>query len=132
MTEDERWQYICNLDEEYLNGGVILSEWSSFLVKDSDMAFIHKAFLSCIMTSMAGVECHLRHEYTQEATNKDFSLAQLIEYAPIEQDLKKELHEIRRFRNKWVHVRDPFDDASLLSDPECYLFKIEEIAKKSG
>ena len=34
MTEEDKWTYIVNLDEELLKGGVILSEWTTFLAKE--------------------------------------------------------------------------------------------------
>lgn len=39
MTEQDKWDYINKLDEELLKGGVALSEWSVFLVQDTDIAF---------------------------------------------------------------------------------------------
>lgn len=30
MTEEQKWDYINQLDEELLRGGVILSEWTTF------------------------------------------------------------------------------------------------------
>jgi len=35
-----REEYILQLDDELLVGGVILSEWSACLVRDADEAFV--------------------------------------------------------------------------------------------
>lgn len=34
MTHDEKLNLIINLDEELLKGGVALSEWATFLIRD--------------------------------------------------------------------------------------------------
>ena len=39
MTEDERWAHLVALDDELLKGGVIHSEWCTFIVRDADTAF---------------------------------------------------------------------------------------------
>lgn len=41
MTEEEKWRYLFDLDDDHLHGGVILSEWATFLIKDADLAFVH-------------------------------------------------------------------------------------------
>jgi len=46
-------------------------------------------------------------------------------------NLKFELHELRRFRNKWVHVNDPHNDGDLIERPEYHVNELEEVAKKS-
>ncbi len=33
MAEEQKWDYINKLDEEFLLGGVTLSEWTTFLAK---------------------------------------------------------------------------------------------------
>jgi len=43
MTEQERWDYLVKLDEKFLVGGVILSEWCSMIVREADTAFAHGA-----------------------------------------------------------------------------------------
>lgn len=39
MTEEQKRDYILQLDEELLLGGVMLSEWTTFLAKDAETAF---------------------------------------------------------------------------------------------
>lgn len=46
-------------------------------------------------------------------------------------DLKIALHELRSYRNKWVHVRDPANDSDLLDRPEYHESELEEVAKTS-
>lgn len=125
MSED-RWQYLANLDESLLQGGVILSEWSSFIVRDADIAFVHGAHLSCIISALAGVESHLR----SETESRDKRLVDLINNSGLDPDLTKELHELRKYRNKWVHVSDPLDDQKLLDNPEEHEKDLEEMARR--
>jgi hypothetical protein len=125
MTENAKWDYLIQLDEELLKGGVILSEWCSFIVRESDTAFAKGANLACIITALSGVETYLRSEYSD---NPRKSLSELIKQSPINKDLKAEIHRLRRFRNRWVHVSDPWDDETLLNHPEEFEQELEEMA----
>ncbi len=51
MTEEKKWDYIGKLDDKLLVGGVMLSEWSTFLIKDADTAFCSGANLAAILIS---------------------------------------------------------------------------------
>jgi len=125
MTED-RWQYLAELDERLLQGGVILSEWATFLIRDADTAFVAGANLACIITALAGIETHLRGEGGSRSTR----LVQLINDSDLEQDLKQELQILRKYRNKWVHVAEPWSDDSLLESPGAHEAELEEMARR--
>lgn len=126
MTEEDKWQYLVDLDERLLRGGVILSEWASFLIKDADMAFVTGAHLASIITGLAGVETHLRGE----GGSSKQRLVELIDESALEEDLKQELQILRKYRNKWVHVTDPWDDDTLLESPEKHGVELEEMARR--
>jgi len=126
MTEVQKWAYLAELDETLLKGGVILSEWATFLVKDADLAFVGGAYLSFIITALAGIETHLRGE---GGTDKK-RLTDLITESDLEEDLKQDLQILRRYRNKWVHVAEPWEDEALLQEPEKYEVELEEMAKR--
>lgn len=126
MTEEEKWAYLIELDEKLLQGGAILSEWATFLIKDADLAFVSGANLASIITAIAGIETHLRSE---EGTCKQH-LVELIEQSDLEEDLKRELQILRKFRNKWVHVAEPWEDNSLLESPEQHEAELGEMAKR--
>lgn len=131
MTEREKWDYIINLDEELLLGGAILSEWTTFLAKDAETAFCSGANLSSILTCQAAIESHLRFDYFDPKESKDWGFYLLIENSSLDDDLKSELHELRKFRNKWVHVKDPTDDSDLLERPEYHESELQEFAYKT-
>ncbi|MFM0158928.1 hypothetical protein P0D75_11485 [Paraburkholderia sediminicola] len=115
MNIDERWAHLTDLDEELLKGGVILSEWCSFIVREADAAFAHGAHLATILTVVSGIETYLRSEYAARGRER---LVDLIEHSPISDELKADLHRLRKYRNRWVHVDDPWCDGSLIEKPE--------------
>lgn len=131
MSEQERWDYIAELDEKLLKGGVVLSEWTTFLAKDAETAFCSGANLSSILTCQAALESHLRYEYFDVKESKGWSFYQLIEKSSLSQEFKSELHELRKYRNKWVHVDDPSADSDLLSKPDYHEEEIMHFAKKA-
>jgi hypothetical protein len=125
MNEEERWNHLVYLDEELLKGGVILSEWCSFIVREADMAFARGAFLASILTAVSGIETYLRSEYGNNETER---LYDLINRASIDNNLKKDLHTLRTYRNKGVHVNDPWNDENLIESPEKFQKELEEMA----
>ena len=125
MTSDDRWDYLIALDEELLKGGVILSEWCSFIVREADTAFAGGAHLASVLVAVSGVETYLRSEYS---AGKRERLATLIDTSPIDPILKEDLHTLRKYRNKWVHVDDPWNDGALLEKPEEIENEQEEMA----
>ncbi len=131
MTEEDKWKYIIDLDNELLKGGVILSEWTTFLVKDAETAFCADANLSSILSCQAAIESHLRYEYFDPKESKRWGFYDLIEKSLLPTGLKTELHELRKFRNNWVHVENPSDDSDLLKRPEYHENELAQFAKKS-
>lgn len=129
MTEEQKWDYINQLDEELLLGGVILSEWTTFLAKDAETAFCSGAYLASILASQAAIESHLRYEYFNFADTKRWSFYDLIEKINLDSELTKELHDLRKYRNKWIHVNDPSNDNELLEKPEYYEAELADFSK---
>jgi hypothetical protein len=113
------------LDEELLKGGVILSEWCSFIVREADTAFTSGAHLASILAAVSGVEAYLRSEYS---AGKRERLATLIDSSLIDTMLKQDIHTLRKYRNKWVHVDDPWSDGGLLQKPVETENELEEMA----
>lgn len=125
MTEDERWKHLNELDDALLKGGVVLSGWCTFIVQEADLAFAKGAMLASILTAVSGIETYLRSEYS--STNKD-TLFNLIKNAPIEEQLKEDLHTLRKYRNNWVHVEEPWQDLELERTSEPLMCELEEMA----
>lgn len=125
MTPESRWEKLCELDDELLKGGVILSEWCSLIVRETDIAFVHGAHLAAILTAVSGIETYLRSEYS--STGKE-RLVELINQAGLDAGLRDDLHALRRYRNKWVRVDEPWNDAHLLEKPEAMELELEQMA----
>ncbi|WP_046567200.1 hypothetical protein [Paraburkholderia fungorum] len=125
MNIDERWSHLTDLDEELLKGGVILSEWCSFIVREADTAFVYGTHLAAILTIVSGIETYLRSEYEVRGRER---LVDLIEHSPISDDLKADLHRLRKYRNRWVHVDDPRCDGNLIEKPEKMTRELEHMA----
>jgi len=116
---------LAALDEELLKGGVILSEWCSVIVRETDIAFVYSAHLASILTAMSGIETYLRSDYAQ---SKKERLVDLIDLSPIPNALKENLHTLRKYRNRWVHIDEPWDDAMLLEKPQTTEAELEQMA----
>lgn len=125
MDENERWSYLTKLDEELLIGGVIESEWCAFIVREADTAFAKGANLAAILTAVSGIETHLRAEHSSDPKER---LVDLIDRAAVDPELRADLHRLRRYRNKWVHISDPWDDQELLDSPERFETELEGMA----
>jgi hypothetical protein len=125
MNRAERWSHLVALDEELLKGGVILSEWCSFIVRETDTAFVNGANLASILTAVSGIETYLRSEYAQ---NSKDSLFKLINESPLDDGLKSDLQRLQKYRNKWVHVDEPWNDGSLLNTPDAQEKELEKMA----
>lgn len=125
ITEDERWAHLVALDDELLKGGVVLSEWCAFIVRDADIAFANGAHLAAILTAVSGIETYLRSEHSKTGRER---LVELINSAGIDASLKADLHALRKYRNRWVHVDRPWEDDELVEHPEAIDDELEEMA----
>ena len=128
MNENEKWAFIAALDDELLKGGTSVSEWCALIVRDCDFAFVGGANLATVITAAAAIETYLRAEY---ADGKRIRLADLIDTAPIQQELRDDIHSLRKFRNTWVHVAVPEDDEEIQRNPVVYEEQLEDWAKRA-
>lgn len=126
MTATDREAHLLSLDAELLKGGAILSEWCSEIVRQTDIAFVAGANLAAVLTAVAGAETYLRSEY---AAQKRQPLAHLIDNSTIPLELKEDLHRLRKYRNTWVHVDEPWRDEALLVEPEALSAELDEMAE---
>ncbi|MCL2119491.1 MAG: hypothetical protein FWH27_13805 [Planctomycetaceae bacterium] len=131
ITTRQKWDYINQLDEELLQGGIALSEWTTFLAKDAEIAFCSGAYIASILACQAAIESHLKYDYFNSEQTCGWSFYNLIEKSDLEDELKNNLHSLRKYRNKWIHVNDPACDEDLLEKPDYYEEELLEFAKKS-
>lgn len=104
---------------------MVLSGWCTFIVQEADIAFAKGAMLASILTAVSGIETYLRSEHS----NKDKeNLFNLINRALIDDQLKEDLHMLRKYRNDWVHVEEPWQDRELERTSEPLMAELEEMA----
>ncbi|WP_155736172.1 hypothetical protein [Pseudomonas chlororaphis] len=97
------------------------------MIRDADVAFVNEENLSCVITFLAAIEACLRSE--DVSGGKRF--VDLIINSDLDEELKAELHGLRKYRNKWVHVAAPWEDQILLDSPELFEKEIEQITRRS-
>lgn len=130
MDAKRKRQFLVALDDELLLGGAVISEWSAFLIRDADEAFIHGAHLAALITAIAAIESHLRFD-CRPAPKSWPSFFELINVNLGDSALAAELHALRRYRNQWVHVSDAADDDPLLQDPASHEAELEAMATRA-
>lgn len=80
-----------------------------------------------ILTATAAIEACLKSEYGHP--NKPHqNLASLIDDSALDEAHRADLHKLRKCRNLWVHIKDPWEDAQILDQPEKYDTELEEMA----
>ena len=125
MDSFERDQYWMDLEQELLKGGAGCSEWCTFISKDVYTAFTSGADLSTVVMSLACIETCLK---TENFVTSKQSLSSLIEEDTFLTDEEKSsLHELRQYRNKWVHMYD-VDDTEIIENEELF---VQEAEKKA-
>lgn len=124
-NDEERLAQLVALDEDILKGGLALSEWCSFIIREADMAFVKGAYLASILTAVSGIEAFLKAESGGGLNSR---LSDLIQDADLPPPLKADLHKLRNYRNKWVHIEEPLDDSKALENPNEFKLELEEMA----
>jgi hypothetical protein len=125
MNSEARQQLISSLDDELLIGGVVLSEWCARIVQETDKAFLSGADLATIITAVAAAETYFRAEF---GGDQKYNLHELVERSSLDHRLRVDLQNLRRYRNKWVHVAEPWNDDSFVKGfQECDL-ELEKMA----
>jgi hypothetical protein len=110
-----RWDYLVALDEELLQGDVMMSEYAVELLRNADVCYVSGAFVAGIVMAAAAVETWLRGELNPGGKKTFFDLIGQCGLSPAVID---EVHTLRKMRNGWVHVGDPSDDERLLEEFE--------------
>ncbi|HNX29550.1 MAG TPA: hypothetical protein PKN87_09130 [Syntrophomonadaceae bacterium] len=124
-TVEEKWNYIVLLDEELLKGGVILSEYVSELIRNADISFAYGAYWASIITVVAAIEAY----FISETDCKNKKLYEFINESDLDNKDTELLHNLRRYRNQIVHIKDPWNDEPILSSYDKFSINEEKIAK---
>jgi len=127
MNEEEKWNYIVCLDEELLKGGIIISEYVAELIRNADISYVYGAYWASIITSVAAMEAYLKSE---TADNKKI-LQDLINESGLSKTDIDLMHNLRRYRNQIVHIKEPWEDEFLLNSYGEFSCNEENIAKEA-
>lgn len=111
LDQPARRALLITLDEERQERTAVLSEWIECLLTDADTAFLAGADLAALLTALAALETFLRD---QVSSVKGGNFASLIENLDVDRETLDDLQELRRFRNRWAHVAEPWDDHDLI------------------
>lgn len=125
--EEEKWDYIIRLDEELLQGGVILNEYVSELIRNADISFVYGAYWASIITSVAAIEAYFK----SETECNDKKLFKLINESGLDNKDIELLHNLRRYRNQIVHIKNPWNDEYMLNSYDQFSSNEENIAKEA-
>lgn len=129
MDAEARWNYLNELDEELLLGGVMLSERTSVVVRHADLAYVAGASLAVLALAQAAMESHLALEYGEGPSPATKGFYDLVERSPLDPDLRAELHALRRLRNGWLHAEGPQDEEDLLARPVATEVELDAAAR---
>ena len=108
--EEDRWAWLSDLDDDLLQGGVILSDQAIVLTRNADICFASGAFVACIVMCAATVETWLRGEGDKGR------FIDLVDASDFDTVTKSKMHALRRDRNRWVHVDDPWAETDLVEE----------------
>jgi hypothetical protein len=78
--------------------------------------------------AQAAMEAHLRYELHLGEEN-DMGFLDLIESLNLPREFERDLHQVRRYRNRWSHVLDPRDDDDLTRRPDHHADEAEAMAR---
>lgn len=127
-TDQSKWDYLVELDEELLKGGAMIDAKATALIQNSDIAYCAGAPVAAIVLAVAAMEAHMRAEYRLENAR---GFKDVIDGSDFEPDVKRDLQELRRERNRWVHARDEGEDDEWLNNDIAGADRLEPIARKA-
>lgn len=115
---DKRERVLLDIQEEVLQGGISVQDWTTFQLMNAYISYCAGATLSCIIMCQTAIESYLR----DDEHLSDMSFLDLIENCSYDQEIKGKLHKLRKYRNKWTHIND-HDNEFLIEENE-----LEEMA----
>ena len=98
----EREKILLNIQDDVLKGGICLQDWTTFQLENAYIAFCAGADLACILMCQAAIESYMR----DDEGLKNRSFYDLIEHCSYDVKTKMNLHKLREYRNKWVHINE--------------------------
>lgn len=125
-TAQDKWDYLVSLDEELLKGGATISPKATVLIQNVDIAYCSDAPIAAIVLAVAAMECHMRAEYGADSAR---GFKDVIDASDFNDDVRRDLHALRRERNRWVHARDEDDTDGWLNADMAGAEHLEPLAR---
>lgn len=109
MTQEkdykQRENLLIKIQDGVLKGGICVQDWTTFQLENAYIAFCSGADLACILMCQAAIESYMRDD--EQLSDRNFY--DLIEHCSYNDDMKLELHKLRKYRNKWIHINEQND-----------------------
>ena len=106
---NNRETLLLQIQEEVIKGGISFDHFTSFQLENAYIAFCAGADLACIMMCQTSIESYINDDEQIESKN----FYDLIEKSSYSSDFKQKLHHLRKYRNKWVHIRNRNKDMKI-------------------
>lgn len=99
---NKREKVLLDIQEDVLKGGICVQDWTTFQLENAFISYCAGAALSCIIMCQTAIESYIRDD--ELLANRSFY--ELIDNSSFNRDMKKKLHKLREYRNRWVHINE--------------------------
>ena len=110
---NNRERILLNIQNEVLKGGICVQDWTTFQLENAYISYCAGANLSCIIMCQAAIESFMRDD--EQLSCRSFY--DLIENCSYNLEIKKRLHQLRNYRNKWIHINEQ-DNEFIINEEE--------------
>lgn len=97
---EKREQILLQIQDEVLRGGICFDDLTSFQLENAYIAFCAGADLACLVMCQAALESYIKDDENIES-NRFYDIIENCSYSD---DIKQQLHHLRQYRNKWMHI----------------------------
>ena len=106
---NKREKVLLAIQEDVLKGGISIQDWTTFQLENAYISYCAGATLSCVIMCQAAIESYIR----DDERLSDRSFYDLIENSSYSEDMKKKLHILREYRNKWAHINEKNEEINI-------------------
>ena len=105
-------------------GGASFSEWATLISHEAHSCFVAGADIATIILCASSVEAYLRSEMSDQRSK----LVDLIDGFGFKEDVREQVHQLRKERNNWVHLAEHKSKFDLTSFEKAYTPELEKAA----
>lgn len=98
---EKRKQILLQIQDEVLRGGICFDDLTSFQLENAYIAFCAGADLACLVMCQAALESYIKDDENIES-NRFYDIVENSSYSD---EIKQQLHHLRQYRNKWMHIK---------------------------